>query len=442
MPPAIEILVILLLVTINGMFAMSEIAVVSARKSRLQQLAHEGDARAEEALELSNSPNRFLSTVQIGITLVGVLAGAFGGAAVASTLATRLAQVPGLARYSDVLALILVVVGITYLSLVVGELVPKRIALSHPERIAKRVARPMTIISIIASPVVKLLSLSTDFLLRILRIRPADQTVISEEEIQLLIAEGTAAGIFDEAEQRLVNRVLLLDDLRAREIMTPRRRIIWLDLDLPLERNLQTLVESTPSRLVVCRGNLDDVVGAVRVRDLLNSAVAGEPIDFASALLQPHIVPETMRALEILELFKASGIHIALVIDEYGVIQGLITLTDILEAIVGDVPSVEEATEPPVVQREDGSWLVDGMLPIWEFKALLQVEELPAETLDNYQTVGGFMVNQLGRVPVASDYFEWSGHRFEVVDMDGHRVDKVLVMEPDGRSPATSGEEA
>jgi putative hemolysin len=183
-------------------------------------------------------------------------------------------------------------------------------------------------------------------------------------------------------------------------------------------------------------------VGAVRVRDLLNSAVAGEPIDLTSTLLQPHIVPETMRALEILELFKASGIHITLVIDEYGVIQGLVTLTDILEAIVGDVPSVEEASEPPVVQREDGSWLVDGMLPIWEFKTLLQVEELPGEALDNYQTVGGFMVNQLGRVPIASDYFEWSGRRFEVVDMDGHRVDKVLVMAPDGESSITGSEDA
>jgi len=427
-PVFFQILFLLLLIVANGVFAMSEIAIVSARKVRLQQWANEGNARARAALELANAPNHLLSTVQVGITLVGIFAGAFGGATLAEPLAGLLRQVPFLAPYSQALSLGIVVLSITYLSLIVGELVPKRLALNSPERIAATVAAPMRALSAIAAPVVYLLSASTEAVLRMMGIKPSAEPQITEEEIKVLIEQGTEAGTFEVAEQDMVQRVFRLGDRRVNGLMTPRLEITWLDLEESPEENRHRMATSAHSRFPVCQGSLDNVVGIVQVKDLLARSLAGEPIELTASLQTPLFVPESMLALKVLELFKQSGTHTALVVDEYGVVQGLVTLNDILEAIVGDIPSIDDLAEPQVVQREDGSWLLDGMLPVEEFLQLFEIEELPEEESGNYQTLGGFMISHLERIPSPADYFEWHGLRFEVMDMDGNRVDKVLVM--------------
>jgi len=422
-----QILFLLLLIVANGVFAMSEIAIVSARKVRLQQWANEGNAKALAALELANAPNQLLSTVQVGITLVGIFAGAFGGATLAEPLAEVLQQIPFLAPYSQALSLVIVVVSITYLSLIVGELVPKRVALNSPERIAATVAAPMRALSAIAAPVVNLLSASTEAVLRVLGIRPSAEPQITEEEIRVLIEQGTEAGTFEVAEQDIVQRVFRLGDRRVNGLMTPRLEITWLDLEESPEENRHRMVTSAHSRFPVCQGGLDHVVGIVQVKDLLARSLANEPIELTVSLQTPLFVPESMLALKVLELFKQSGTHTALVVDEYGVVQGLVTLNDILEAIVGDIPSIEDLAQPQVVQREDGSWLLDGMLPVDEFLQLFEIEELTEEK-SGYQTLGGFVITHLERIPSVADHFEWQGLRVEVMDMDGNRVDKVLVM--------------
>ena len=431
MPPVIlEGLVVVLLIFINGIFAMSEIAVVSARKTRLQQWAEEGNAKARAALELANNPNQFLATIQIGITLIGILAGAFGGATIASELAVILSDITWLQPYSHPLSLALVVVVITYLSLIVGELVPKRLALNNPERLAMAIAAPMQALSRVAYPAVHLLGLSTEFLLRALGIRPSTEPPVTEEEIRALIEQGTQAGMFEEAEQEMVERVFRLGDRRVSAVMTPRTEIVWLDREASAEEIRHIITESVHSRFLVAEGSLDNVLGVVHAKDLLAHLLSEQVVDLEATLEQPLYVPESMRALKVLELFKQSGTHIALVIDEYGGIQGLVTPSDILEAIVGDLPEAGEQVDPLAVQREDGSWLLDGMLPVDEFKDLFDLGELPGEDQGIYQTLAGFVIMQLGRIPAAADYFVWEGLKIEVVDMDGNRIDKVLVTPP------------
>jgi putative hemolysin len=422
-----EVLAIFLLIIINGILAMSEIAVVSARKTRLQQWAEGGNAKARAALELANDPNQFLATIQIGITLVGILAGAFGGATIAEELAAILNNIPWLAPYSDPLSLALVVLVITYLSLVVGELVPKRLALNNPERLATAIATPMQLLSRVAYPAVHLLGLSTELLLRTLGVKPSTEPPVTEEEIRALIEQGTQAGMIEEAEQEMVERVFRLGDRRVSAVMTPRTEIVWLDREASAEEIRHTITTSAHSRFLVADGSLDNVLGVVHAKDLLAHILGEQTVDLTATLQQPLYVPESMRALKVLELFKQSGTHIALVIDEYGGIQGLVTPSDILEAIVGDLPEAGEQLEPLAVQREDGSWLLDGMLPVDEFKDLFDLVELPGEDQGIYQTLAGFVIMQLGRIPAVSDYFEWEGLKIEVVDMDGNRVDKVLV---------------
>jgi putative hemolysin len=421
-----EALVILLLIILNGVFAMSEIAVVSARKTRLEQWANEGDGKARAALELANAPNQFLATIQIGITLVGILAGAFGGATIARAIAVGLDEIPMVAPYSRPVSLAIVVLIITFLSLIIGELVPKRLALNSPERIASTMAIPMHALARLASPAVYVLDLSTDAILRVLGMRPVAEPPVTEEEIRALIAQGTQAGMFEEAEQEMVERVFRLGDRRVSAVMTPRTEIVWVDSDDSLEEIQQTIAQSTHSRILVAQGSLDDVLGVVHAKELLLPLLRGEPLDLTATLRQPLYVPESMRALEVLELFKQSATHIALVIDEYGGVQGLVTPSDILEAIVGDLPEPGEQVDPLAVQREDGSWLLDGMLSIDDFKELFHLGRLPDEDQGVYQTLAGFVIMQLGRIPVVSDHFEWGGLRIEVVDMDGNRVDKIL----------------
>jgi putative hemolysin len=406
---------------------MAEMAVVSARRVRLQQWAEAGDARARVALEMAEEPTQLLSTVQIGITLIGILAGAFGGATLAHTLAEQLSALPLLAPYSEAIGFGIVVLFTTYLSLVIGELLPKRLALNSPERIAVALARPMRLLSKLVSPAVRLLSVSTDALLRVLRVRPSAEPPVTEDEIKVLLEQGAEAGVFAEAEQEMIERVFRLGDLRVGMVMTPRTQMVWLDLDDSAEQNLRKVAASPYAAYPVGSGTPDKIRGVVYAKDLLAHALTGQPIDLQATARPALFVPESMSAFRALNKFREARSHLALVVDEYGGVDGLVTLTDLVEELVGHVPDLGETGEPAVVQRDDGSWLVSGRLPIDELKALLGVEYLPGEEAGRYQTLGGFVLTQLGHMPSASEHFDWGGLRFEVVDMDGPRIDKVLV---------------
>ena len=422
-----EILIILLLIVANGVFALSEMAVITARKSRLQDWIKKGNRRAKVALELALAPNRFLSAVQIGITLVGILAGAFAGRSVALWLAAYIVGMPIIGPYHRQIALGLVVLVITYISLVIGELVPKRLALRHPETIATYVAYPLRWFTKFSSPMVYLLSWSTEVVCRIFGRQQANEPPVTEEEIKTLVQQGTAAGVFEESEQDMVEAVLRLGDKTARSLMTPRTQIAWLDLQDDAEKIREKIVSSGHSCFPVATGGLDKVDGVVLAKDLLTHNLAGRALDLKALMQQPLFVPRTVTALEVLESFKKSGQHIALVVDEYGGIEGLLTHHDILEAIAGDIPFDGKPTDPKAVQRHDGSWLLDGMLSVDEFKEIFQLEDLPGEKRDAYQTLGGFVYTRMGRIPSVSDFFVWNRLRIEVVDMDGKRIDKVLV---------------
>lgn len=427
----IDIVVVALLIVANGLFAMSELAIISARKVRLQQRAEEGDENSRIALELANSPSHFLSTVQIGITLVGVLSGAFGGATISHEVAKLFRTIPMLAPHSESIALGVVVLIITYFTLL-AELAPKRIALNGPERIAAAAAKPMRLLSVIANPFIRFLSASTDSVLRIGGMQPSTEPPVTEEEIKVLINQAAMAGVLEEAEQDMMERVFRLGDRQVGVLMTPRSKIVWLDADAPREKNRRKISECTHSRFLVCQGKLGNILGVVHVKDLLIRSFAGLPFDLKACLKQPLIVLESMEVLKVMELFRESGTQMALVVDEYGTIEGLVTMNDFLEAIIGEIPSGDDSEEPSVVEREDGSWLVDGMLPADELKEVFHIRKLPGEKAGHYQTLGGFMMTHLGRIPRAGDHFECCGFRFEVVDMDRRRVDKVLVepMEP------------
>lgn len=423
-----EILFIVLLLIANGIFAMSELAVVASRKTRLQRMAASGNTRASAALALAQQPERFLSTIQIGITLVGILAGAFGGATIAEQLGAKISTVPTLAPYGEAIGLIIVVLSITYLSLVIGELVPKRLALNNPERVAILIAGPMRGLARLASPVVSLLGVSTSAVLTFLRMRAPTEPPVTEDEIKVLLQQGTQAGVFEEAEQEMIKSVFRLTDRSVEALMTPRMNIVWLDVNDPPEKVHRKVAESTYSRFPVCRGNLDNLLGIVKAKDMLSRCVSGASLDLQASLKQPVFVPESTPAIRALEMFKAARTHLALVIDEYGAVEGLVTTNDILEAIVGDIAPVQSDAGNDAVQREDGSWLLDGALPVDEFREIFSVERLPGEERGAYHTLAGFILFHLGRIPSEADHFEWHGLRFEIVDMDGNRIDKVLVM--------------
>ena len=423
-----EIIFILLLLLANGVFAMSELAIVSSRKARLQQMCGSGNARACAALELALSPDRFLSTIQIGITLVGILAGALGGATIAEHLGEQISRVPALDPYGEAIGVAIVVIAITYLSLIIGELVPKRFALTQPERIAMLVARPMKVLSRIVSPVVTLLSVSTSAVLTLLRITHPTEPPVTEYEIKALIEQGTAAGVFEEAEQEMVRRVFKLADRRVSSLMTPRLDIIWLDVNASNDAIRQKVAASHYSRFPVCRDSLDQILGVVKAKDMLAQCLGSEALNLNSVVKSPLFVPESRSALQVLEVFKVSGTHMALIINEYGSVEGLVTTNDILEAIVGDILPANPQFESYATKRDDGSWLFDGALPIDEFKEIFKYVTLPGEEQVDYQTLAGFILFYLSRVPRAADHFEWNGLRFEIMNMDGNRIDKVLVM--------------
>lgn len=431
-----ELLIILLLIVANGVFAMSETALLAARKARLQQRANQGDQRAAVALEIANQPNAFLATIQIGITLIGILAGAFGGAAVASGLAEMLRNVPIFAPSAEPIAFATVVLLTTYLSLIIGELVPKQLALSNPERVASLIAVPMRALSRVAAPLVRFLDNSSGFVLRLLNVRPSAEPAVTEEEIKVMIAQGTQIGTFEEAERRLMDGVLRLADVRVGALMTPRTEVTWFDVNEPIESVREKIAKSGKSRFPVARGSLDDVIGVVRAKDLLARALANEPFDLTACLQPPLFVPESLTALKLLNRFRDANTHIALIIDEYGGLRGVVTIADIMAEIVGGNYLEEEAIEPEVVQREDGSWLINGMMTIQEFAELFPMLRLPDESEREYQTLGGYLMSQFGRIPQIGDIHEADGLRFEVVDMDGYRVDRVLVSRVPPSAPS------
>lgn len=423
----LEIAIILVLILINGFFSMSEIALVSARKVRLEQRAEEGDKGAAAALALSNSANRLLSSVQIGITLVSMFTGALGGATLAEQLTVPLAKIPWLEPYASAVSIVLVVLLTTYFSLVLGELIPKRLGLNNPEKIASRVAGVMNFISKISSPIIHLLTVSTDFGLRVLGVKANEEPPITEEEIKGLVEEGTQVGVFEASEQDMIEGVFRLNDRMINAIMTPRTEIEWLDLEDPAQILLDEVMHSSHSRFPVASGSLDDVVGILNAKDLLEQHLTNQQFDLLAVVQKPLFVPENTPASRVLELVRESGVHEALVIDEYGGLLGMVTLFDVLESIVGELPAQDEPSEPEVVRRDDGSYLLDGLLPVDELKELFDLNELPDEDKIGYQTLGGFVMNQLGHIPGSGQKFQYQNLTFEVMDMDGRRVDKVLV---------------
>jgi putative hemolysin len=437
-----DLLFLLLLLVANGLFAMAEIALVASRSVRLEQRAHAGDARAAHALRLKANPTDFLSTVQVGITLIGILAGAYSGSTLAEPLAALLRSVPAIGPYGDALALAIVVSALTYCSLVIGELVPKAIALREPERIAAWVAQPFDIVARVASPLVRLLSISTNVLLWLLRVRPGVDPHPTEDEIRALIKQAAHTGEVEPAEQLLVEKVFHLGDRRVSSLMTPRHNVEWIDVNGEAAEIRQALATQRRSCYLVCDSELDRVVGVALAEELLAQCLTGQTVDLRAVARAPLFVPDTLSALILLEQFRTAHTETALVVDEYGGIQGLITITDILEGLASGVPDAPTQEAGPIVRRNDGSWLVDGDVSLDDLRAHVRLPSIPEEEVGQYETLAGLVMTRLSRVPHVGDHVEWETLRFEVVDMDGRRVDKVLIAPvgppPDGMTLLSS----
>jgi putative hemolysin len=423
MSPTAELALVFVLILLNGVFVMSEMAIVSSRKVRLQKLADKGNRRAKIALELAQDPHRFLPTVQVGITLMAILSGARGESAISHILSPLLEKWL-LREYSEPIASIIAIATITYLTIVIAELVPKQLALNSPEKIASFVAEPINKIAGLSTPIIFALSGSTNFFVKLFGIKPSSEPEVTEEELKVMIETG---GIFEEAEQDMMEGILSLSDRKIGAMMTPRPDITWLNLEDSIAINRQKILDSEYSRLPVCEGELDKVLGIIHIADLLSQTLKGEELNLTTTLRQPLFIPESMRGSSVLEQFKKFGTHLAIIVDEYGVVKGLVTMHDILEEIVGDINDTSETPEEPqIIERDDGSWLLDGMLSIEDF---LEKFELPESAIDrgNYHTLGGFAIMQFGKIPISGEHFQWLHLRFEIVDMDGKRVDKVLV---------------
>lgn len=426
---AMDIALLLFLILLNGILAMSEIAVVSSRKARLQKLADDDSPGAQSALALSNEPSTFLSTIQVGITTVGILSGAIGETALADPLTVWLGSFSLIEPYARGVALTVVVIGLTYFSVVVGELVPKQLGLLAPEKVASMIAPPMNMLARMTKPLVWLLSASSSSLLRLMGAARKEEPPVTDEEIKVLMEQGSEAGVFHESEQAIVSNVLRLDDQRIGAIMTHRTDIYLLDLAEPEEEIRKRIADSPYTRLVVCRDGLDHIVGILRTADLLKDALAGKPLEIEHSLRPPLYVPEGVSTTHLLENFRNSRQQCALIVDEYGELQGLVTLTDVLTAIVGELPSSDIPEEQDILARADGSLLIDGSVTIERFKSALEIEEdLPGEEENAFNTLGGFAMYVLGRIPLVTDRFEAAGYRFEIMDMDKNRVDKVLAV--------------
>lgn len=428
MPIYVNIILIFVLFFFNAIFAMYEIAMVAARKARLQQRVEAGSVGAKRALTLLADPNQqYLSTVQIMITLIDTLAGGIGGATLADPLAQQLARVPWLAPQADLIALIMVVAVITYFSIVMGELIPKRLAVSKPEAVVTRLSPVIFVMTKIFRPLTRLLSISTNAGLKILHINTDSGPSITEEEIRGFLDEGREIGVIEEAEREMVSGIFRLGDRRVEAIMTSRMEMAWLDINSPMTEIWQQIMEMPHSRIPVADGNLDNVLGYIQIRDLLGHTLNETDLNLRDYIQEPIYVPENMAALRALENIQTSGVHLALVVDEFGGIIGMVTDYDILEAIVGEIPEDGTDTDYMAVQREDGSWLFDGLIAIDELKELLNIHMIPGEDRAGYQTLSGFVMSELGRIPKTGAKFTYDNYQFEVVDMDGRRVDRVLV---------------
>jgi putative hemolysin len=427
-----DILIILALILLNGAFSMSELALVTARRLRLEKLSDEGNRGARTAIDLADEPSNFLSTVQVGITLITIFNGAFGQASLVARLTPRIASLgPEFARFAADIAFAVVVVVITFVSIVLGELVPKRIAIQYPELMATWAARPLTVLSGLMSPFVKLLALTTDLIARLFGIGRQKDDAPTEEEITGMLREGTEAGVFERTEYDIVSRALRLDDRHLKALMTPRVDIEFVDLDEPPERNLDKIASQSYSRFPAYRHDQSQILGYVNARDLFEQAIRGgslAAVDIAAAVKPMLYVPESISAMDLLELFKKNRAELALVVDEYGDIQGMVTLADVMSVLVGDVSLSGEAQPPDAVQRDDGSWLMDGGVSLDRFRELLgTASPFPDEEAGNYHTLAGFVLYQLGYIPKPSEHFDWDGFRFEVLDMDANRIDRLLV---------------
>lgn len=430
-----EFMILIGLIVLNGLFAMSEIALVTARKTRLMKLAADGDRASSIALKLGEDPTRFLSTIQIGITSIGILNGIVGESVLAAPLSLWLQSFDLPSQTADITATAVVVIIVTYVSIVIGELVPKRIGQINPEPIARLVARPMQLLATMTRPFVLLLTFSTHGLLRIMGIKQNTQSSVTEEEIHAMLDEGSEAGVIEQHQHTMVRNVFRLDDRQLGSLMIPRSDVVYLDIKIPHEENLQRLIESEHSRFPVCDGGLDKVIGVIHAKQALTYAVIkGQIPDLSQNLQHCVYVPETLTGMELLEQFRANNMQMAFVIDEYGEVEGLVTLQDLLEAVTGEF-TPRNADDAWAVQREDGSWLLDGAIPILEMRDRLKIKSVPEEDKGRYHTLSGMVMLLLGRVPDTGDWADWDGWRFEVVDMDDKRVDKVLV------SPLTSEDE-
>ncbi len=424
MGTVLEISVILVLVLLNGAFAMSELAIVSSRRSRLLAMQRQGSLGAEAALALADDPQRFLPTVQVGITLVGIFAGAFGGARLSGTLGAALDAIPGVAPYGTEIAFGLVVIAITYLSLILGELVPKQVALRNPERVAVLVARPLAALSRVSLPIVWVLGKSSAFVLRLFGPAPTGDQSVTEEEVKAVVAESVQAGALESEERHMIERVLRLADKPVRALMTPRNDLAWVDRSDPPAEIAARLRAHGVTRFVVADGRVDNVVGVVVAKDLLDQLLQGQPMALDAVMRHPLVLPDTLTALDALERLRGDALGLALVLDEYGSFEGVVTASDLLEAIVGELGVAEMVSGGDAVERHDGSLLLDGSMPSDELRARLDLPELPGS--GTYHTVAGLMLALLKRVPKEGDRIVWAGWRFEIVDMDGRRVDKVL----------------
>ncbi len=426
--PWLQLFVLLLLIALNGLLVMAELAIVSARPARLQRLASEGVRGAQAALALNGDTARFLPSVQIGITVVAILSGAYGELTLSPELARQLMNVPVIGGHAQTAASTLVVAGIAYVSLVIGELVPKHFALSNRERIACLVAPTMTLLARIATPVSLFLRISTSGILRLVRPAMRQEPDVTEEEVKSMIAEGTEAGVFEKAEQEIIERLLGVSGRSVRSIMVPRPDIVWLDITETEERLYKDIAKSGHSRFPVGRGDVDETIGVVHAKTLLDQLQKAGKINLESAIKAPLFVHETTNVLKLLELFKASVVHMAIVLDEHGSVQGIVTPTDILTGIAGDLPEAEADTEPSARQREDGSWLLDGQMPVFEVERILGTLGLEAGDAQ-YTTLAGFVLSRLGHIPAAGETIQWRNWRFEVVDLDGRRIGKILATQ-------------
>jgi putative hemolysin len=421
-----ELAIIVGLALLNGVLSMSEMAMVSSRKIRLQQLANQGSSGAKAALNLLQEPSRFLAAIQIGITLIGVFAGAFGGASMAEQLGESLSKIPMLAPYASAIGLGCVVFLVTILSLILGELVPKRLALGHAEGIAVLMAKPISLLAVFSRPAVRFLSAATEGILKLFRYKQPEEAPVTDDEVRILVEQGAQAGVFEREEETIIKRTLKLSDRSVSEVMTQRHKLICLDIEDSLDESMIKIRSSLHSYFPVYKDSIDRVIGVVSVKRLFAASHTSPSFDFASCIEEPLFVAESMPALKLLEIFKTSGKHFAAVVDEYGGLSGVVTAIDLLESIVGDLPDAHNRTPDGAVMREDGSWLIDGII------TLERIYDIIPDIADgffpeDYQTLGGFMMGELGRIPRAGERLLWKSRWFEVMDMDGNRVDKVLI---------------